>query len=207
MIRQWSQDFAVIADIGAHHGHLAKHLATDGHRVIATEFSVAGFDALDRELQGSGATVIRGDGLHPLLDQPVDLVIIAGMGCDTIFNILGCHQKMKSHPLYLVQPVQGAFSFHRAIIEQAWSIAKAELSRYRNRYYATWLLDVHHPSQYEKGLDTMTVPREFSHSPWYAEWIRAERDRCVLSLQYQKLPWMPQVIDCLTRELYRIEVE
>jgi hypothetical protein len=40
--------------------------------------------------------------------------------------------------------MQGAWVFRQTLSEQGWRIVNAQLTQYRRRFYATWMLDLYH---------------------------------------------------------------
>lgn len=142
--------------------------------MVATELSPGGFQELAAHVAGTRVAVRQGDGLDPLLDEPLDLVVISGMGADTILEILAGRHGMASRPHFALQPVQGLFALHRAIASQGWRILNTDLVKYRRRYYPLWLVD-----PYERRLQVLSeaalfVPREFRSSTHYGDWLRDE---------------------------------
>ncbi len=177
MLREWSHPYVRIADIGAHHGRLARALVEDGHDVVATELSSGGFQELAEHLAGTRVAVRQGDGLEPLLDSPLDLVVISGMGSDTILEILANRHRMTSRPHFALQPVQGLFALHRAIAVQGWRILKADLVKYRRRYYPLWLVDAYEERPQALPEDALFLPQEFRSSAHYGDWLKDETAR------------------------------
>lgn len=172
LIWRWCRDFSVIADIGAHHGQLAQHLALEGHAVIATERSWSGFQQLQERMARWPVDVRRGNGLESVLNDQVDVVVVAGLGFDSILRIMDRASEMASRPLFIVQPMQGALVFRQALLRRRWTIVKAELTRYHNRFYATWLLNVYRVAT---AGELSVVAEEFLDSPWYAQWLQYDR--------------------------------
>ncbi len=142
----------------------------------------------------------QGDGLLPLKGRSYDLVVIAGMGYDTILKIMERRDVLVGEPHFIVQPMQGGLRMHEAIVKSGWTIIQSELVRQRDRYYPTWLLDVHQRSCNAKPL---FVPTEFRSSVFYRTFLEEE-------LQYRRqLPDRDEIIgaeiDQIGQELERIE--
>ena len=86
-----------IADIGADHGYLPLHLLREGLSpyVVFTDVQPGPLEKTRLSLQKSGfdendprLRLRLGDGLQPLRNAEVDVVVIAGMGGETIAAIL-----------------------------------------------------------------------------------------------------------------------
>jgi tRNA (adenine22-N1)-methyltransferase len=94
---------AVVADIGCGDGQLAAHLASRGHRVIATE-ARPGPAARARERLGDCRL---GPGLEPLAPGEVEVIVMAGMGGGTIAAALARSPEVAgSARLWILQPMQ-----------------------------------------------------------------------------------------------------
>lgn len=171
LIQAWCEPFSSIADIGAHEGLLAQQLALAGHRVTATEITPASWAVLRDRLHETAIDVVQGDGLRPLAGRRFDAIVIAGMGYDTILEIMGSRQVLTGSPAFIIQPMQGALWMHQAIRRAGWTILKADIARQRQRLYPTWLLDVRKPAPVREAS---FIPREFAESPWYRPWLEAE---------------------------------
>lgn len=160
LIKEWCRPFRVIADIGAGYGHLAKALAREHHRVYAIEYPRGAYLDLLQGIEGClGITPLQGDGLTPLGDRPIDVAVIAGMGPNSIRHIM---QRRYSLP-FIIQPMQGIFRVHRQLVEDGWSIQKAQLIDQGGRLYATWLVG-------QSGIDGQNkrlVPDEFCQDPLF----------------------------------------
>ncbi|MCY0879735.1 MAG: tRNA (adenine(22)-N(1))-methyltransferase TrmK [Firmicutes bacterium] len=204
LIRAWCQPYQVIADVGAHEGLLARWLALDGHTVWATELTPGGFRELCRGVAGSPVVVRQGNGLAPLLRVPVDVVILAGLGGQTIRAILRRHHEMLSRPVYIVQPVPDALSFHQVVVAEAWTILRADIVRYRGRYYPTWMLAMTPAGQRDDGIDAF-IPQEFSQAQEYRGWLERECERRRIALRYHDNARLMDELRRLEDELARIE--
>lgn len=100
----------VLADIGAGDGLLARRLAERPHvfSVFATEFGARPFERLTASCQGAQkVTARRGDGLLPLLGEPLDGVAVLGMGGRTILHILDLAQAFPK-ARFVLGPMQSA---------------------------------------------------------------------------------------------------
>ncbi len=181
---------------------MARHLSAAGHQVFATELTLAGVAALRDGVSGTGVTVSLGDGLQPVWHEPVDCVVVAGMGYETILEIVSTHDHIASHPRFIVQPMQGALLLHQAIIEQGWTILQADIAQYRRHLYPTWLLDMYHIDHArDNGPHAQFLPTEFRGSPAYVEWLERERRFRRQALTHRQSTRMRQEVDWLTAEV------
>lgn len=139
--------------------------------MIATELSRPGFRQLQERLSAWPVDVRRGNGLEPILNEPIDIVVVAGLGFRSILDVVMRYSEMSSCPFFVVQPMQGALVFRHTLLERNWTIVKAQLTRYRDRFYATWMLDPYHLDK----SDGLGMPNEFLDSPWYQQWLEYER--------------------------------
>jgi tRNA (adenine22-N1)-methyltransferase len=204
LIRTWCQPFGTIADIGAHEGLLARWLAHDGHVVWATELTPGGFRELCRGVAGSSVVVRQGNGLLPILQVPVDVVILAGLGGQTIRRILRRRRDMMSQPMYIVQPIPDALTFHQVVAAEGWIVVRADIAQYRGRYYPTWMLTMSGPP-HNLEVEEAFIPREFCQAAGYAGWLERERDRRCLTLRYHQTERLIQELGLLEEELARIK--
>ena len=132
----------MVADIGSDHAQLALYLTEQGvaPRVIATELGEGPFSRACRLVQESPCRerieLRRGNGLQVLLPGEVDEVVMAGMGGDTIIDILGYDwNKAASFQRFLFQPMSRARTVRANLAEQGWPIEDERLVREKNRIY------------------------------------------------------------------------
>ena len=100
----------VLADVGAGDGDLARRLAERPgvFAVFATEFGEAPFHRLELACRGTQKVSLRrGDGLRPLLGEPLHGVAVLGMGGRTILGILDLAQAFPT-ALFVLGPMQAA---------------------------------------------------------------------------------------------------
>ncbi len=94
---------ASVADVGCGDGHLSRSLRKRGHRVVPTELR-PGPAARARERLGECRV---GEGLEPIAPGEVDVAVIAGMGGNTIADILErSPEVVRSLRLLVLQPMQ-----------------------------------------------------------------------------------------------------
>lgn len=131
-----------VADIGSDHARLALFPAEQGiaPRVIVSELGKGPFSRAHRSVQESpyrGRIELRqGNGLQVLVPGEVDEVVLAGMGGDTIIEILGHDwNKAASFQRFLFQPMTRAKTVRANLAEQGWPIEDERLVREKNRIY------------------------------------------------------------------------
>lgn len=107
-----------IADVGSDHGLLPIALLESGkiEWAVAIDIAEGPCETTRRAIERAGlqerVDVLKGDGLHPLLAGEVDRIIIAGMGAQSMWDILtSIHAVtiLAEHPVPLVlQPMAGS---------------------------------------------------------------------------------------------------
>lgn len=130
------------ADIGADHALLSIFLVKENivPWIIASEFTDGPYFRLSQAVQNSPVKdriiVRQGDGLEVLATGEVENVIIAGMGGDTIVNILSADwQKAGSFRRFVFQPMSRAAILRQALTIQGWAIIDERLVREHGRFY------------------------------------------------------------------------
>lgn len=194
--------------MGAHDGTLARYLALDGHAVYATEISMKSFQTLKTGVQSSAVTIRQGDGLAPLVGDPLDCVVIAGMGYDTIVQIIEAKSELISTSVFIVQPMQGGMMLHRAILNNHWAILKADLAIYRDRFYPTWLINIAKTPSFEhRTARELFIPTEFRGSRGYRAWIDEERIQLCYRMRYNNSSEYRQQLAWIIEELERTNAD
>ncbi|MEG1605938.1 MAG: class I SAM-dependent methyltransferase [Clostridia bacterium] len=128
------------ADIGTDHGYLGAHLLETGRcaRVRFTDVSAASLqkaEALMREMGLSDrADFCLGDGAEAL-EGPVDAVILAGMGAETICGILSRGRAKLGTAALVLQPNVDAPLLRAYLEESGYAIADEMLARANGRFY------------------------------------------------------------------------
>ncbi len=90
-IFSWIDKNLKVADIGSDHGKLAIELSKISDHVYATEYNPQPYLRLLENINRSkkiNITVLKGDGFLPLIDYHFDIGVIAGMGGNTIVEIM-----------------------------------------------------------------------------------------------------------------------
>jgi len=130
-----------VADIGADHGYLPIYLVREGispfailtdvqegpleKTCISVERTLGKngfFDNEDPRMAGR-LSLRLGDGLSVLDEAEIDVVVIAGMGGETIISILSADpEKTKSFGKYILQPRTKVNELKNWLINESWKI-------------------------------------------------------------------------------------
>lgn len=130
------------ADIGADHAHLAVYLAETNiaPRVIIGELSDGPYNRARTAVSASTAAgkieVRQGSGLQILAPGEVDCVILAGMGGETIVDILAYDwPKAASFNEYIFQPMSKPEVLRQHLSNQGWTIVDERLVQEQDKIY------------------------------------------------------------------------
>jgi len=132
---------ARIADIGTDHALLPIALIRSGRvdHAVATEVRTGPFLVAKSAVEGCGLAdriaVRLGDGLAPLRAGEVDTAIIAGMGGNTIVEILGKSLLVSQLDRLILQPMTKAATVRRWLTDKGWELEQEELVREEGRIY------------------------------------------------------------------------
>lgn len=123
-----------MADIGADHALLSIYLVEKqiAPRVIATELGDGPYQRLCKAVDSSpyaNCIVVRqGDGLQPLQPGEVKSVVIAGMGGDTMVQVLSYDwTKASSFDSFVFQPMSRPGALRGALAQQGWELTDEKL--------------------------------------------------------------------------------
>lgn len=148
---------AVAADIGTDHAYLPIYLVKRGicPRVIATELNPGPFQAAARKLKEYGLTArveLRlGDGLQTLRPGEAAVLVLAGMGGNTIKEILAAAPAVLSGAGRLVlQPMADPGDLRSWLAASGWRLMDEELVEEDGRLYVIMAA--------EPGLETADDP-------------------------------------------------
>ncbi len=131
-----------VADIGTDHGLLPIYLIEQhiAPAVIATDIGVSPAAVARKNVDAAGlgnSIAVRvGDGLAPLSPNDVDDIVIAGMGGETIADILQATPWIK-HPRYrlILQPMTHAEAVHGWLLQNGFSIREEQFLEDAGRNY------------------------------------------------------------------------
>ncbi|GHV04881.1 hypothetical protein FACS1894217_00850 [Clostridia bacterium] len=125
-----------VIDVGADHGKLAAHLALTGRSVIAADLRREPLERGRSYAESVGAAVDfrLGDGLSITQPSEVDAIVIAGMGGETIAEILGAATWSRDK-LCVLQPASKAERLRRFCCENGYKIRKERVICDAGRWY------------------------------------------------------------------------
>jgi len=127
----------VLADIGAGDGALGLALAQrpQVRHVFATEYGEGAYQRLQRTCAGAQkVTALRGDGLRPLIGEPLDGVAVLGMGGRTILRILDLGRAFPQ-ALFVLGPMQSAADLRLGLLPRGLAIVDERLVLHGGRPY------------------------------------------------------------------------
>lgn len=131
-----------VADIGSDHAALALFLVENNITpwVIVSELGEGPYQRASQAVQNSpfrpSIYLRQGNGLQVLQPGEVDTIILAGIGGDTIAEILS-HDWVKSatYNRYLCQPMSKDSVLRHNLVEQGWLIEDEKLIKENHRFY------------------------------------------------------------------------
>ena len=122
------------SDIGADHALLSIYLIEQqiAPRVIATELGDGPYQRLCKAVDSSPYAncieVRQGDGLQPLQPGEVTSVVMAGMGGDTMVQVLSYDWiKASSFDSFVFQPMSRPNALRGALAQQGWELTDEKL--------------------------------------------------------------------------------
>ncbi len=131
-----------IADIGTDHAFLPIYLIQNStaSRAIAADIVEGPLNIARKNIKAHGLEdkieVIQSDGLDKVSIFTPETVIIAGMGGETIRDILKASSFAKeSSPLFLLQPMTHTELLREYLIQNGFSILEEKVIREEHRYY------------------------------------------------------------------------
>lgn len=132
-----------VADIGTDHAYIPVYLLMNrlGANVIATDSRPGPLQAAEETLQlfnlSQAAELRLGDGLSVLREEDnVDVIIVAGIGGETICSILAAGLNLLKNDILLVlQPMTCASSVRIWLADKGFSIVQEDIAQEEDRYY------------------------------------------------------------------------
>lgn len=136
---------AKFADIGTDHGYLPVWLILNGviETAIAADLREGPLERARRTAEQHGVTerlsFRLSDGLSAVSGEEADVIAIAGMGGDTIANILAAAPWTKDKgKLLLLQPMTAQPELRRWLGENGYLISGERIPREGDRLYSIW---------------------------------------------------------------------
>jgi len=159
-----------VADIGADHARLAMWLARHkGCKCIATDKNPNPLNAAKTRIEAYGNTndidFRLGDGLSCISTDEVDVIIIAGMGGETISGILDLKLWVKNK-LCILQPNTHPERLKVFLIKNGYNFNSEQTVLERNRKYTIIVAgatDIGRPRDTEGGVPCIKTIGGFDH--------------------------------------------
>ena len=133
---------SLVADVGTDHAHLPIYLIENGvtNRVIASDIVDGPLASAKSNVSAHGLEekieIVKSDGLVKVSPLSPETVIIAGMGGETIRDIMSaCEYSKSAAPLFLLQPMTHSEVLRKHLIENGFSILSECVIREQHRYY------------------------------------------------------------------------
>jgi tRNA (adenine22-N1)-methyltransferase len=140
---------AVVADIGTDHAYLPIHLIQSGQvdHVIASDVSPGSLTKARQAVVAAGLehriSLRLGSGLAVLVPGEAPTVVIAGMGPETITNILAATPKvMASTKQFFLQPMQNPSKLRQRLNKLGLTLVDEVLTREQHRFYVILVVAV-----------------------------------------------------------------
>lgn len=133
---------SLVADIGTDHALLPIYLIESGitERVIASDIVDGPLCSAKKNITahnlGNKISVIKSDGLVKVYPFAPETVVIAGMGGETIRDIISaCDYSLSGAPYFILQPMTHTELLRRYLIESGFSILSETLVREQHHFY------------------------------------------------------------------------
>ncbi|MBM7623198.1 tRNA (adenine(22)-N(1))-methyltransferase [Sporohalobacter salinus] len=177
-----------IADIGTDHAYLPIYLAENFHceKLIASDVKVEPYQIAEKNVQEAGVDEVidvrLGCGLSVLEPNEVRTAVIAGVGANTIIEIMAANKKITdSITEFILQPMNYTAKLRQWLINNNFQIIDEGLAKERDRFYEIILAqsgseEVKDPFLLEIG------PKLLEKKPrYYQEFLAAKQE------QWQKI--------------------
>ena len=155
-------DSAYVADIGTDHGLLPIYLMRRGivRLAIGTDISEGPLETARSNAALYGETRVRfmqGDGLECVRPEEVNTIVLAGMGGETIAEILSKTPWVRYGAMLILQPMSRAEKLRRALYDMSLMIMHEELVEDGGRIYpilvaTAGVCDEYSEAEYYTGL-------------------------------------------------------
>jgi len=139
---EYIEDGAAVADIGTDHGFLPVFLAQTGvaRRIIASDISASSLEAALKSALKYGVTekitFIVAPGLDGVAPMDIDTVVIAGIGGETMIDVLERAPWLKHKDIRLVlQPQSKIYSLFRFLYNNDYTILQTKTIYDKKRQY------------------------------------------------------------------------
>lgn len=170
--------YGTIADIGADHGYLAAHLLNGGlsERVIVADISEYALARAVRNLSRYGlddrARFVRADGLEAI-DDPADVIVIAGLGAQTMGEILERGRSRLQGARLLLAPNRDPEVMRLVLARLGYRIECERAALAAGRYYLAIIACPHNHDQLPNDRETIylgSLDIQVEGDPWVGYW-------------------------------------
>ena len=127
-----------VCDVGADHGKLSLILAKEGRQVIATDISGPSLEKARRiaVLHSAKVDCRLGDGLSVVRPGEAEAIVLAGMGQNTIINIITQSREVVNDAQSLIlQSMNGEYDLRSFLSEEGFLICDERVAIEANRIY------------------------------------------------------------------------
>lgn len=194
----------IAAEIGADHGITAAHLVQSGvaKRLVVTDISAASLEKAKRRFALHGlsdrADFRVADGLDAL-EEPVEAVLLAGLGTRTLCAILERGKDRIGDAALILQPQQSPFQLREWLMQNGFRVDAERIALEEGRYYVVLRA---------RRAKTLYTQRELllgpcllrDRPPLYAAYLRWRRG-CLLAVRgedtRQAVAWIEEVLAAL----------
>ena len=167
-----------VADIGTDHGLLPVYLAVNGlaQRITASDISAGSLDSARRSAVAYGVagaiTFVNAPGLDGVNETDTDTIVIAGLGGETIADILRHAPWVKKNGVSLIlQPQSKIEELCRWLRESAFIIRGAKLALDNGRYYVVMLVTGGEPDSILEPELELLARLMHGRDPLFADYI------------------------------------
>ncbi|MFZ5649058.1 MAG: tRNA (adenine(22)-N(1))-methyltransferase [Bacillota bacterium] len=174
---------ARVADIGTDHALLPVYLVENKKLpgVIATDLNEKPYLAACRQVQASNAghsvEVRKGDGLEAIRPGEVDVIVIAGMGGNTIIGILERSPAVLAGVSRLVlQPMADPGPLRIWLARNGWRLVDEELVKEMDRFYVIMAAEPGNDTQGDSLLQEIGPLIVRKSSPVLIEYLEKIRE-------------------------------
>ena len=143
-----------VADIGTDHALLPIFLIQSGmtNSVIASDIVDGPLESAEKNIKAHGLadkiTVVKSDGLVKVCPLSPETVIIAGMGGETIRDIMSaCDYSTAAAPLFILQPMTHTELLREYLIKSGFSILSERVIQEQHRFYV--IIETQHKKKQE----------------------------------------------------------
>ncbi|MCL2045797.1 MAG: class I SAM-dependent methyltransferase [Oscillospiraceae bacterium] len=199
---------AAIVDIGTDHGYLPVYLAQNEltSRIIATDISKnslnSAIESAKKYEVSDKITFLVADGLHGIEPNDVDTIVLAGMGGETIKDILAAAPWTREKDKRLIIQAQSKLDILCPWLDNfTYIIHDATLVKERNKLYTIMLVS---PSEHGDGSfvhvnegTVLLFKNEQKNRPRVHRVLSEPDGKLLLVLSAKKDPLLPEYLDML----------